>query len=40
MKAVIQRVLSSSVRVDGKVVGQIEKGFTVLLGVGQGDGQK
>ena len=40
MKAVIQRVLSSSVSVDGKVVGQIEKGFNVLLGVGQGDGQK
>ena len=40
MRAVVQRVLSSSVSVDGKVVGQIEKGFNVLLGVGQGDGQK
>ena len=40
MRAVVQRVLSSSVSVDGKIVGQIGKGFNVLLGVGQGDGQK
>ena len=40
MRAVVQRVLSSSVSVDGKVVGKIGKGFNILLGVGQGDGEK
>ncbi|MBE6449738.1 MAG: D-tyrosyl-tRNA(Tyr) deacylase [Alphaproteobacteria bacterium] len=40
MRAVVQRVLASSVSVDGQIVGQIGKGFNVLLGVGQGDGQK
>ena len=40
MRAVVQRVLSSSVTVDGKVVGKIGKGFNILLGVGQGDGEK
>ena len=40
MRAVIQRVLASSVSVDGQIVGQIGKGFNILLGVGQGDGQK
>ena len=37
MRAVVQRVLSSSVTVDGKVVGKIKKGFNILLGVGEGD---
>ncbi len=37
MRFVIQRVLESSVSVDGKVVGQIGKGFMVLVGVGSGD---
>ncbi|HOO25147.1 MAG TPA: D-aminoacyl-tRNA deacylase [Clostridiales bacterium] len=37
MKAVVQRVSSSSVSVDGKVVGEIGKGFNILLGVCQGD---
>ena len=37
MRAVVQRVLSSSVSVDGKIVGKIGKGFNVLLGVGEGD---
>ncbi len=37
MRAVVQRVLSSSVSVDGKVVGKIGKGFNILLGVGEGD---
>ena len=40
MRAVVQRVLSSSVSVDGQIVGQIGQGFNILLGVGQGDGQK
>ncbi len=37
MKAVIQRVSSANVMVDGKIVGEIERGFLVLLGVKRGD---
>ncbi|MCR5134540.1 MAG: D-tyrosyl-tRNA(Tyr) deacylase [Clostridiales bacterium] len=37
MKMVIQRVNHASVTIDGKVHGAIEKGFLVLLGVGQDD---
>ena len=37
MKAVIQRVLSASVLVDGKEVGSIDRGLLVLLGVAQKD---
>lgn len=37
MRAVVQRVTSSSVEVDGKVVGAIDQGLMVLLGVGQAD---
>ncbi|HOE16218.1 MAG TPA: D-aminoacyl-tRNA deacylase [Syntrophorhabdaceae bacterium] len=40
MKAVIQRVKSASVEVDGKTVGQIGRGLLVLLGIGQGDAEK
>ncbi|THI83567.1 MAG: D-tyrosyl-tRNA(Tyr) deacylase [Nitrospira sp. CG24A] len=39
MKAVIQRVTSASVQVEGKIVGQIESGLLVLLGVAKGDGE-
>jgi len=37
MKFVIQRVTESSVTVDNQVIGQIGKGFMVLIGVGQMD---
>lgn len=37
MKAVIQRVLESSVSVDGKVVGGSSKGYMILVGVVKGD---
>jgi D-tyrosyl-tRNA(Tyr) deacylase len=37
MRAVIQRVSQASVTVDGEVVGAIERGLLVLLGVAQGD---
>lgn len=37
MKAVIQRVLEASVKVDGSVVGSIGEGILVLLGVEEGD---
>jgi D-tyrosyl-tRNA(Tyr) deacylase len=37
MRAVLQRVLSANVQVDQVIVGQIEQGWLVLLGVEQGD---
>ena len=37
MKLVIQRCENASVSVDGKTVGQIDRGFLVLLGIGQQD---
>lgn len=40
MIAVIQRVSSSSVKVEGKVVGKIEKGLNILLGVKKGDSKE
>ena len=39
MRLVVQRVLESSVKVDGKEVGCIGKGFMVLCGVEDGDTQ-
>lgn len=37
MKVVVQRVSKSKVIVDGKVVGNIDKGLNVLLGICKGD---
>lgn len=37
MKFVIQRVTEANVKVDSEVIGQIGKGFMVLIGVGQED---
>lgn len=37
MKAVLQRVINSSVAVDGKVHGSVDKGFMILLGVVKDD---
>jgi D-aminoacyl-tRNA deacylase len=37
MRAVIQRVKSAEVQVDGQVVGKIGKGLLVFVGVGKGD---
>lgn len=39
MRALIQRVTQASVEVDGEVVGAIERGLLVLLGIGDGDGE-
>ncbi len=40
MRIVIQRVKEASVEINGEAVGKIQKGFAVLLGVGQGDGKE
>ena len=37
MRAVLTRVNSASVTIDGEVVGKIRKGFLILLGVGPND---
>jgi len=37
MRAVIQRVSSATVEIDGQVVGRIGRGLLVYLGVGKGD---
>ena len=37
MKAVIQRVRRASVDIEGRIVGQIDRGLVVLLGVAQED---
>ena len=37
MRAVITRVSAAAVAIDGKTVGEIGKGFLVLLGVGAND---
>ena len=37
MRALIQRVTSASVKVDGKIVGKIGKGFLVFLGIYEED---
>jgi D-aminoacyl-tRNA deacylase len=39
LKAVVQRVVSAQVTVDGSAVGTIGPGFVVLLGIGHGDGE-
>ena len=40
MRAVLTRVNSASVTIDGEVVGSIGKGFLILLGVGPQDTEK
>ncbi len=40
MRAVVQRVSRASCKVDSKIVGSIEKGFVVLLGVGRDDNEE
>ena len=40
MKAVVQRATASSVSVDGEIVGKIDKGLNVLLGVEEDDTEK
>lgn len=40
MRAVLQRVLNSSVEIDNKIIGSTKEGLLVLLGVGKNDTQK
>ena len=40
MRAVLTRVNSASVTIDGNVVGQIGRGFLILLGIGPNDTEK
>ena len=40
MKAVIQRVLQADLKVEGKLISNIDNGFVVFLGVGVGDTQE
>ncbi len=37
MKAVVQRVLSAKLEVEGKLISKIGKGYVIFLGVGKGD---
>ena len=39
MRALLQRVSRASVTVEEQIVGQIDQGLLVLLGIGQGDGE-
>jgi D-tyrosyl-tRNA(Tyr) deacylase len=39
MRAVVQRVSRASVKVEERIVGQIDAGLLVLLGVGNGDSE-
>jgi D-tyrosyl-tRNA(Tyr) deacylase len=39
VRALVQRVASASVEVDGEVTGAIERGLLVYLGAGKGDGE-
>lgn len=40
MRAVVTRVSSAAVSIDGSVVGQIGRGFLILLGIGPEDTEK
>lgn len=40
MRAVVQRVKSASVKVDGRITGEIQAGYLVLLGVSREDTDK
>ena len=40
MRAIVQRVLSATLSVEGKTISKIDKGLVVFLGVGKGDTEK
>ena len=40
MRAVVQKVAKASVTIDGQIVGKIQEGFMILVGIHQEDTQK
>ncbi len=40
VRAVVQRVKEARVEVEGKIVGEIDRGLLILLGVGDADAVK
>lgn len=40
MKAIVQRVSRANVKVAGKVIGEIDRGIMVLVGITEGDSEK
>lgn len=40
MKFVIQRVTEANVKVDGEMIGEIQKGFLVLIGIADSDNEE
>ena len=40
MRMVIQRVLNADVKIDGAVAGAVDKGYLLLLGIGDGDNEE
>ena len=40
MRVVVQRVLKAGVTVEGKTIGEIERGFVILLGVARDDARQ
>lgn len=40
MRVILQRVTSAKVEVDNNIIGEINKGFVVLLGIGKDDNQE
>ena len=37
MRAIIQRVIEASVKIDGNITGSIGKGLVILLGISEND---
>lgn len=40
MRVVVQKVTEASVSVDGEILGEIDKGFMLLVGIGKDDAQE
>jgi D-tyrosyl-tRNA(Tyr) deacylase len=40
MRVLLQRVSRGSVTVDGEIIGRVNRGYVILVGVGHGDGEE